>query len=260
MANFYDHFSKKHFWQEHYVEYKQDDHQFDWFQNYEGVKDILTQYFSSSARILNIGCGTSKQAEALYNEEYRYIISIDFSKHAVKAMQEKYAGMGNTFRFLCMDAKDMDFRDEMFTHALDKGTLDAVLSGDRSTENAQLYLSEVYRVLCDEGTYMCVSYRDQEHRMRHLKKFDWEVSVHKVYKKSYEQEYFKIKSEFISPAVLKEIAAIKLDDDEKDLQEPEEIEKFQKPKGTIDMHYVYVCKKPKKKEVDPENDPNAAPK
>lgn len=59
MAEFYDHFSKKAFWQESYAEFQTGDHQFDWFQSYEGVKDILTQYLTDQCKILNIGCGTS---------------------------------------------------------------------------------------------------------------------------------------------------------------------------------------------------------
>ena len=231
MAEFYDHFSKKAFWQESYADFKQGDHQFDWFQSYEGVKDILTQYLTEQCKILNIGCGTSMQAEALYNEEYRYVISIDFSKAAIKSMQDKYKDMPKTFRFLCMDAKDMDFRDEMFTHAIDKGTLDAILSGDRSTENCLKYLNEVYRILQSEGIFMCVSYRDQEHRMSHLKKLDWEVHCHKVYKKSFDQEYYKIKSEFISEDVLKAMQNIKLDDEDEKIQEPEEVERDLKEGG-----------------------------
>ena len=163
MASFYHHFGKKAYWEEHYHDLSKDD-KFDWFQNYNGVKDIFTQYFSENAKILNIGCGTSKMAEALYNEGYRFLLSIDHSEQAITKMQEFYNNMPKTFCFMTMDAKDMDFRDEMFSHAIDKGTLDAILSGYRSTENAKKYLGEVYRVLKPGGIFLCVSYRNVEHR------------------------------------------------------------------------------------------------
>lgn len=119
MASFYHHFGKKDFWEE---QYEQTDHQFDWFQNYDGVKDVFTQYFDKDSKILNVGCGTSKLSESLYNEGYRFIISIDISQEAITRMQKVYNNMPKTFQFLKMDSQDMDFRDDMFTHAIDKGT------------------------------------------------------------------------------------------------------------------------------------------
>lgn len=32
---------------------------FDWYQNYDGVKDIVTQFIKKESRILNVGCGNS---------------------------------------------------------------------------------------------------------------------------------------------------------------------------------------------------------
>ena len=85
MADFYHHFGKKAYWDEHYYQIKSlSENTFDWFQTYEGVKDIFTQYFDQNAKILNIGCGRSKLAESLYNEGYPFIISIDFSKESIE--------------------------------------------------------------------------------------------------------------------------------------------------------------------------------
>ncbi len=84
MGDFYHHFGKKAYWEEHYHQIKSDqDNTFDWFQTYIGVKDIFSQYFDQDAKILNIGCGTSKLAESLYNEGYRFIMSIDFSNESI---------------------------------------------------------------------------------------------------------------------------------------------------------------------------------
>jgi SAM-dependent methyltransferase len=159
------------------------------------------------------------------------------------AMQEKYNQMPKTFRFLRMNALDMDFRDEMFSHAREKGPLDAILSGDRSTENARKYLNEVYRVLQPGGVFMCVSYRNIEHRLRHLQNFEWNISVHRVYKKDFDDEFFKIRAEFVSPGVLKDLMEMKLDDEERVEPDPE-ADKFKKPTVTPKEHYVYVCSKP----------------
>ena len=155
------HYAKKPFWEDLY---KEESDQFDWFQTWAGIKDVLSQYFDANAKILNVGCGKSKFSEDLYNDGYRFVISIDFSELTIKSMQEEYQNMPKTFRFLCMNALEMDFRSEMFTHALDKGTLDSILSGFRSTENAHIYLSQIFRVLQPGGKFICVSYRNLENR------------------------------------------------------------------------------------------------
>jgi len=33
---------------------------FDWYQDYDGVKDIVTQFIKKDSKILNVGCGNSR--------------------------------------------------------------------------------------------------------------------------------------------------------------------------------------------------------
>ena len=152
--------------------------------------------------------------------------------------------MPKNFRFLKMDALDMDFKDESFTHVIEKGSLDSILSGDRSTQNAKKYLSEVYRVQQPGGIYLCVSYRNVEHRLRHFQNFEWELHPFRVYKKNFAEEFYKIKEEFVGQDVLNDIINIKMDEEEKQNELEKEVEKFKKPAGKIMEHYVYICKKP----------------
>ena len=41
--------------------YNRQSEQFDWYQTYSGVKDIITQYMTKTDHILNIGCGNSSK-------------------------------------------------------------------------------------------------------------------------------------------------------------------------------------------------------
>lgn len=66
-------------------------------------------------------------SEDMYDVGFRNISNIDFSKVVVKAMQEKYADKESTFRYIEMDATDMEFADAEFDSVVDKGTLDSVL-------------------------------------------------------------------------------------------------------------------------------------
>ena len=77
-------------------------------------------------------------------------------------------------------------------------------------------LTEVYRVLGPNGVYMMITFGNQESRMDHLKKkeFEWGVQVHKL----------------IRPTVTAQIT-------------PNNIEKDDK-----NYHFLYVCIKGKKNE------------
>ena len=63
---------------------------FDWYQEYSGIKDIISQYMTKSDKILNIGCGNSKLSEDLSEEGYEDITNIDFSTKVITIMEQTY--------------------------------------------------------------------------------------------------------------------------------------------------------------------------
>lgn len=266
MALFKVHFGKKIYWDERYQTV---DNIFEWYHPYPLLRDVITQYIGDAEqpKILVAGCGTSKLSEELFNEGYRRIVSVDSSQQCVDIMRARYnEAMPSTFLFLKMDVLDMDFQDEAFTHCLDKGMLDSVLSGYRSVEQSFKYLSEVYRVLSKNGVFICVSFRDYLNRRQFLERLKWTVKVHKVYRPKFEVEIQSIKEEFISKKTLAEVERamtvdpsvdeelIYPDDNDmnilKMIKEEEAAEKQRKqaemssPKPkTVDCFYVYVCVK-----------------
>ncbi|EGR29777.1 protein kinase domain protein [Ichthyophthirius multifiliis] len=56
------------------------------------------------------------------------------------------------------------FQDEQFDCVIDKGTLDSVLCGDYSKQNSFKMLSEITRVLNNDGVYICVTYGEEKKR------------------------------------------------------------------------------------------------
>ena len=71
----------------------------------------------------------------------------------------------------------MEFEDGSFDLVLDKGTLDCVLCGDNSTVNTEKAINEIYRVLSNNGIYICISFGLPETREILFKKdkFDWDI-------------------------------------------------------------------------------------
>lgn len=64
-----------------------------------------------------------------------------------------------------MDIQNMSYEDGSFDVVLDKAALDAVICGDEGMCDPNKVISEVYRVLKNEGFYICISYGMPEFRM-----------------------------------------------------------------------------------------------
>lgn len=76
---------------------------------------------------MNVGAGNSRLSEEMLEEGYTQIINIDISNVCTKAMAEKYKDKPETFKYLLMDVKAMDFPEASFDVVIDKATFDSVL-------------------------------------------------------------------------------------------------------------------------------------
>ncbi len=63
----------------------------------------------------------------MYEDGYTNITNIDVSNVCIKAMNEKYKDKAETFKYLLMDVRAMDFPEASFDAVIDKATLDSVL-------------------------------------------------------------------------------------------------------------------------------------
>ncbi|KAK3025335.1 hypothetical protein RJ639_043844, partial [Escallonia herrerae] len=151
---------------------------FDWYQKYQSLAPLLRLYVPPHHRVLVVGCGNSAFSEGMVDDGYRDVVNVDISSVVIEAMQKKYfgnphlkldPGVGTAcchFRdFLAdmrMDVRDMSaFQKGSFNAVVDKGTLDSLLCGHNSRENAAKMLEEVGRyvkVLKDKGIYILVFY------------------------------------------------------------------------------------------------------
>ena len=261
---FHDHFGKKVYWDEKFAQNKGD---FEWYHPYKMIKDVVTQYIKDirGAKVLNVGCGTSKMPEDMYNDGFRNIISIDYAQECIDEMTSRFnETMPKTFLFLKMNCLNMDFGDQIFNVVIDKGTLDSIASGKRSTENINKYMREVDRVMQRSGIFFCMSHRDPEERERYFESRGWSVFVHKIYRPKFNSELRFIKAQYISKDVLNQIdmekdieinpntfgdeylemaeKVLKREQDQKDKAKKDR--EALKPRD-VDCYYLYVCIKGK---------------
>ena len=64
-----------------------------------------------------------------------------------------------------MDIHNMTYADGSFDTVIDKATLDAIICGDEAVCNPDKVISEIYRVLKNNGVYICITYGVPEARM-----------------------------------------------------------------------------------------------
>lgn len=64
--------------------------EFDWYQDWSNLRDIISQFVKYKGKILNVGAGNSVLSEEMYKEGYKNITNIDFSEIVVDDMQTKY--------------------------------------------------------------------------------------------------------------------------------------------------------------------------
>lgn len=97
-------------------------------------------------------------------------------------MLEKYSDL--PLEFLVMDVKDLHFEADSFDSVIDKGTLDCLLCGERSSIMMNRALTQISKVLKPGGAFALVTYGDPESRMRFLGRpqLNWTVRHYSIAK------------------------------------------------------------------------------
>ena len=137
---------------------------FDWIVDYPQLAKHLScesLEISPSARILNVGCGTSRLSEHMYDAGFQNITNVDLDKATIEEMQRRHGETRAEMQWLVgdmTDTTDLFPAGECFEVALDKGTLDAMLCVDE----ASALFCEVARLLTVGGVFVVVSFRARE--------------------------------------------------------------------------------------------------
>jgi peptidylprolyl isomerase len=127
-------------------------------------------YDKTEQRLLDIGCGTSTIGDQLTSAGFQHVYCIDYSDAVIKTCRERQKDIilqgGASPVYTTMDARSLQYDNNYFRCVVDKGTMDAILSGGASggeeaaneaIQSASTMVSEVYRVLEEGGTYVLIS-------------------------------------------------------------------------------------------------------
>lgn len=72
-----------------------------------------------------VGCGNSKLSHQMHEQGYTDMVNIDISPSVINQMQKQFPNLV----WQVMDATKMSYPDHHFDLIIDKGTLDALISG-----------------------------------------------------------------------------------------------------------------------------------
>ncbi|KAA6404019.1 MAG: putative kinase domain protein [Streblomastix strix] len=207
-------YGKADYWNERYT---RDQQSFEWFQRYSALKKPIIQNIKKSSNILQVGVGTSRLQEDMYDDGYRNITSIDISPVAIDLVKKR-AEDKQELKFEVGDVLELSrYGEGIYDAVIDKGTMDSILCGEDAYPNIMKMLAGISKVLKANGVFFEVSYGIQENRMAYLQQpeYNWTVTVSPVTEAPPKKSQQKAKQIHAVPTA----------------QNEEEI------------HYIYICKK-----------------
>ncbi|KAJ3812498.1 S-adenosyl-L-methionine-dependent methyltransferase [Lentinula lateritia] len=172
-----DQYGTKQYWNQRYAQ-EDDDASFDWFKSYSEIADILRSLIPEKrSRILMLGCGNSKLSEDMYDDGYHNIVNTDYSSIIIEKMKQRHADARPQMEWHEMDVRDLKFDGSSFDVAIDKGTMDAMMTakGDiwnppqQVVDDCTKEVSEVIRTLRKEmGVFIYLTFGQPHFRKRYL--------------------------------------------------------------------------------------------
>jgi ubiquinone/menaquinone biosynthesis C-methylase UbiE len=110
-------------------------------------KEVVFSYFSSKARILDVGCGMGREAFNLYDMGFN-ISAVDISEKAIKGAKELAANSNRSITFSLTNGNELPFEDNSFDVVI---IWNQTLGLIYNESNQVAFLKECKRVLKDNG-------------------------------------------------------------------------------------------------------------
>jgi EEF1A lysine methyltransferase 4 len=182
------------YWESRYSEVTET---FDWFKDFAQIKDQTASIFPDKhAKLINLGCGNSLFAVQLVEEGWIDLVNVDYSENCIQYMKTQYPALN----WVVCDIFKMDemFPSDHFDCAIDKGTLDALLTKKHDPwdpsqdilDEIRLYMIQVAKSLKPGGKFIHITFAQPHFRRRFLEFDCFKVKVHALQSENGSFEYF----------------------------------------------------------------------
>lgn len=183
-----DEYGTKAYWDQRYSQ-EGDGASFDWFKTWEDIRPLVEDVLTNkNAEILMLGCGNSKLSEEMYDDGFGNITNIDYSSVVIEQMQQQHKVPRPTMKWLEMDIRALNFPASIFDVAIDKGTMDAMMTtkGDvwdppqQVIDDCTKEIDEVLRVLRPGGVMLYLTFGQPHFRKRYLTRPGTTLEIRKM--------------------------------------------------------------------------------
>ena len=137
-------YAKPDFWNDRF---KETSGFFDWYVEWPELKTDVQRFLPPNIssgendsgageecvpKVLMVGCGNSKLSEQMYNDGYTSMVNVDISDVVIDKMRENYKESHPDMQWRVADARNLEDATGTYDCALDKGTVDALMSNAES--------------------------------------------------------------------------------------------------------------------------------
>ena len=121
------------------------------YQDSPELQQFMQAAMDPNALIVQVGCGNSRMAPALYKDGFKYLVNLDISKAVLAHMQMKYSKTHPGLAFIAGDATQTRWPSEIVDVIVDKGTLQSLLLLRDGVERVEAFAREMWRILRPGG-------------------------------------------------------------------------------------------------------------
>ncbi|KAH6560868.1 hypothetical protein BASA50_005779 [Batrachochytrium salamandrivorans] len=192
-------YGEQDYWESRYVS-ENESTTFDWFKGFDDLHDTFTLVLDNkSGSILHLGCGNSSLGEDMHHAGWTQIVNVDYSPAVIETMARRCDGLaGLTWQIADIFLLDELYPAGYFDYAIDKGTLDALLTVKHDPWNPPKdlcskifrYIEQVSKVLKKGGKFLHITFAQPHFRRSFLEIPDFKVSTLTLVGKGGGFEYF----------------------------------------------------------------------
>ncbi|TGZ66032.1 hypothetical protein CRM22_005568 [Opisthorchis felineus] len=183
-------FAKREYWDKFFSSRKST---FEWYGDFVQHSTFFHKYLKKSDDVLIVGCGNSELGAMICDRiGCASVLNIDTSEALIRQMRKRHCQSlaGNRLRYECMDVLKLADCIEAkklnpFTCVIDKGTLDAIHSGDQSERTVRCMFDNIRSALKMMARYIIVTLA-QEHIIESICTYflresnEWLINCHQL--------------------------------------------------------------------------------